>query len=304
VQHRLGLAAPPLLHIADGGVVLDVQRPDRRKVSFDKLRPQLPDPDRRCGGSKVLLGLDLNRKLCFADLAEPEHTHILVAGTTGSGKSEWLRCALAGLLLTNTPETLRLVLIDPKRNTFAAMRGSRFLLPPFDIIYPDERSTADVFSDLGDEMDERYRRMQAAGCDQRDEFVRRADEPMARIVCICDEYLDLINRGRDERRAVERQVFRLGAKARSAGIHLIIATQQPSRQVIKGALDANLPARVGLKMNRDIESQMLLGCRGAENLLGNGDLLFKDIGDPVRLQAPLLSAQEREAIFGRGRLGA
>jgi DNA segregation ATPase FtsK/SpoIIIE-like protein len=108
---------------------------------------------------------------------------------------------------------------------------------------------------------------------------------------VCDEYADLLTRGRAERKAVERQVIRLGSKARAAGIHLMVATQQPSREVIKGALDAVIPARVGLQMARDIESRMLLGVPGAETLLGHGDLLFKDLGDPVRLQGLWLDGE-------------
>jgi DNA segregation ATPase FtsK/SpoIIIE-like protein len=114
---------------------------------------------------------------------------------------------------------------------------------------------------------------------------------------MCDEYLDLINQTSGSRKALEAQIFRLGAKSRAAGIHLIIATQQPSRQVIKGALDANIPARVGFKMDRAIESNMLLNQKGAENLLGRGDLLFKDIGQPIRLQAPYLVPEQRIELF-------
>jgi DNA segregation ATPase FtsK/SpoIIIE, S-DNA-T family len=119
---------------------------------------------------------------------------------------------------------------------------------------------------------------------------------------VVDEYFDLINRSKADRRAIEEQVCRLGAKAPAAGIHLMIATQQPSRETIKGALDANIPARIGLKMGKAQESRMLLNSPGAERLLGHGDLLFKDLGDPKRLQAALLSAEEREQIFKLARV--
>jgi DNA segregation ATPase FtsK/SpoIIIE, S-DNA-T family len=118
-------------------------------------------------------------------------------------------------------------------------------------------------------------------------------------VCVCDEYADLLTRGRDERKLLEEQIGRLGAKARAAGIHLVLATQQPSRDVVKGTLDANIPARVGLKTQSAIESRMLLGESGTEHLLGNGDLLFKDIGEPRRLQSVYLPPEEREAIFSQ-----
>ena len=237
----------------------------------------------------------MDGQLRFADLSQPEHSHILIAGTTGSGKSEWLRTLLAGLMATNTPETLRLVLIDPKRTAFTALRNSPFLYRP--IVYPDERPVSAVLEELAEEMDSRYRAMGKSGSDSLAELLSRSKSSIPRIVCVCDEYADLLRRDRDERKALENQVFRLGSKARAAGIHLVIATQQPSREVIKGALDANIPARVGLKMERAIESRMLLGIPGAETLLGYGDLLFKDIGDPVRLQGGIPSWRGARSCF-------
>lgn len=127
--------------------------------------------------------------------------------------------------------------------------------------------------------------MQAAKVDDLAELVRQAHRTLPRIVCICDEYADLVSRGRQERKAVEERILRLGQKARASGIHLILATQQPSREIIKGALDSNMPCRVGLKMQKAIESRMLLETTGAEKLLGNGDLLFRDLGPPRRFRA-------------------
>ncbi len=245
------------------------------------------------GNSRVPIGVDLNGHLHFADFAKTEHAHLLVAGTTGSGKSEWLRLAVAGLILTNTSDTLRLLLIDPKRNAFHALRESPYLWRP--IVFPDEQTASDVLRELANEMDRRYRMLD--GADSHAELAARSQWPLPRIVCVCDEYYDLISRSRAERGLIEEQVSRLGAKARAAGIHLVLATQQPSRQIIKGSLDSNIPARVGLRMQKSLESQMLLNEAGAEKLLGHGDLLFKDIGPPRRLQAPLISADERDRIF-------
>jgi DNA segregation ATPase FtsK/SpoIIIE-like protein len=245
----------------------------------------------------VLLGVDLSNCLYTADLSEPENAHLLVAGTTGSGKTEWLRCVIAGLIMTNTPQTLRLVIIDPKRSGFSELQTSPFLLHTKALVYPDEQNAAAVLGDLAEEMDRRYKHFEKSHTDGIDDYNRSGSPPLPRIVCICDEYADLINRDREERKHIESRINRLGQKARSAGIHLVIATQHPSRQIVKGTLDANLPARVGLKMNRDIESKMVLNQRGAEHLLGNGDMLFKNIGEPIRLQAPLMSAEERHRIF-------
>ncbi len=295
LQARLALKAEPFVKLEDGRLLIDVQRPDRQTVMFEQVRGQLVAGDAMLGGSRVPVGVDLDGQLYCADFSRNEHAHLLVAGTTGSGKSEWLRLAVAGLLLTNTPQTLRLLIIDPKRNAFHALRESPYLWRP--IVFPDEQSASDVLRALGDEMDRRYQQLD--GADSHAELVARSRSPLPRIVCVCDEYFDLINRNRVERKLVEEQVCRLGAKARAAGIHLILATQQPSRETIKGALDSNIPARVGLRMQKPLESKMLLSEGGAEKLLGNGDLLFKDIGSPQRLQAPLLTADERDAIFGK-----
>jgi DNA segregation ATPase FtsK/SpoIIIE-like protein len=276
-------------------VLIDLQRPDRQVVQFEQFRDQLPARDPVLGSSKVPIGVDMNGTLRFADFAQPEHSHLLVAGTTGSGKSEWLRTMLAGLLVSNTPETLRLVLIDPKRNAFTALQSSPFLLRP--IVYPDSEPVSKVLESLAEEMDRRYRLLAESGSDNLAEHVRRTSRSLPRIICVCDEYADVLRRDRDEKKAIEQQINRLGSKARAAGIHLTLATQQPSRETIKGALDANIPARVGLKTNSYIESKMLLATTGAEHLLGHGDLLFKNIGDPVRLQGAYLSPEVREKLF-------
>lgn len=294
LQLRLGLLRPPFIKIEDGALVADIQRPDRQRVWFDEIRRQLPPSDPRLGASQVPIGVDIHGRLVCADLATTQHSHILAAGTTGSGKSEWLRTAIAGLIATNTPDTLRLLIIDPKRNAFHDLRRSPFLWKP--LVFPDEQPAADALKDLAAEMDVRYKQLD--GADSIAQLVARTNAALPRIVCICDEYRDLISRSREERKQIEEQICRLGAKARAAGIHLILATQEPRRETIKGPLDSNIPARVGLWMQKAQESRMLLSESGAESLLGNGDLLFKDAGPPRRLQAPLLSEQNRQEIFG------
>ncbi len=298
IQHRLGVDTPPYIHLSEGQVFVDLQRADRRIIAFRDVLGQLRKSGICRGCSKIMLGVDLFNRLHTADLSQPEHAHFLIAGTTGSGKTEWLRTALAGLIATNSPKTLRLVIIDPKRNGFSDLQGSPFLWNDSALVYPDEQSAADVLAALADEMDRRFRRFeQEVQVDHLDAFNQTVDPPLPRIICVCDEYADLVNRDREERKTIEARINRLGQKARSAGIHLLIATQHPSRQIVRGTLDANLPARIGFKMNRDIESKMVLNQRGAEHLLGAGDMLFKSIGEPKRLQAPLMRPEERARWF-------
>ena len=162
-------------------------------------------------------------------------------------------------------------------------------------MYPDEVSPVDTFDGLVEEMERRYRLFQESGVDNLRQYHQQG-RMLARIVCICEEYPDLLFYGRKD---IEARIQRLGQKARGSGIHLVLAVQQPSRDIVKGTLQANIPARVGLRVNSPIESRMLLDRAGAEELLGNGDLLFKDIGEPVRLQAPFLPADERRRLFAK-----
>lgn len=294
---RLELEAPPFIGFEGGRIAVDLQRKDRQDVLFADVLDRLPQADAKTGSPKLVFGVNLQGNVELADLSDANHAHILVAGTTGSGKSEWLRTAVASLIVRNTPETLRLVVIDPKRNAFADLKGSHFLLDEDALVYPGDRDPIEVLDTLVDAMEARYRKFEGVPADDLAEFVARTGETMPRIVCVCDEYADLVSGNRKQREAVEERICRLGAKARAAGVHLLFATQQPSREVIKGRLDTNMPCRVALKTSKLIESRMLLGEGGAENLLGRGDALVKDVGSPRRVQTPFLDAETRRAIF-------
>jgi len=228
---------------------------------------------------------------------------LLVAGTSGGGKSEWLRSAIAGLTSSNTPETLRLVLIDPKRTAFAELKGSPYLRSSGGLVYPPEHSALDVLDSLIEEMERRYKLFEQNLVSDLPEYQTRTGNALPRIVCVCDEYADLLA-DRATTKQVEAAIVRLGAKARAAGIHLIIATQYPDRKTVDGALKMNLGGRVCLRVSNHTQSNMIINHSGAERLLGNGDLFFLSAGHPVRLQAPYLSAEERAHFFGRETLTA
>lgn len=295
LQVRLGLDYPPMIHKTSGKLVVDVQRPDRESVGFSSVRDQLPSPDDYRGTTKVLLGVDLFRRLQFADLKQTPH--LLVAGMAGSGKTEWLRSAMAALICGNTPDTLRFVLIDPKRNAFGDLRGSPYLLDPGSLVYPPDRPATMVFDRLVDEMEFRYDLFAKHRVNDLSEYADLRSGRRPRIVCVCDEYADLAAT-KSERREVEERIRRLGAKARAVGIHLIIATEHVRPEIVDGALKANLAGRVCLRLTSAAQSNLVTGSGGAEKLQGLGDLLWSNIGEPVRLQAPLLTADEREKIFG------
>lgn len=294
LQVRMGLESSPLIRVDRGKLVVDVARKDRRAVWFSGVRTQFPRTD---VSSRVPLGVDLLGSLKFADLANPVSAHILVAGTTGSGKTEWLRTAIAGLILQNTPQSLRFALIDPKGGAFSDWQTSPFLWRSEALVSrTGSISPTGLFDALIAEMDARYAVFADEGVDDLVRASSKVRGQMPRIVCVCDEYADLVGH-KIERRQVESRIARLGAKARAAGIHLILATQRPTRDILEGTLRANLPAKIALRMTSAIESRLVLGVGGAECLLGEGDLLYQDTGSPVRLQAPLMTVGERSELF-------
>ena len=291
---QLRLSKPALIRVEGGMLLIDVQRPDREKLSFAEFRPLLPRNPK--GNAKVLVGADLNRQPRFADLGT-ECPHMLVAGTAGSGKSEWLLTALASLVDTNTPQTLQLMLIDPKRVTLSQFQDHRFLLENALLATPEEAIRG--LTQLIDLMEERYQLLREHGCTDLATLQTKApDEAPPRVVCFCDEYGNLVAKKKD-RELIELAINQLGAKARAAGIHLIIATQDPRAQIVSPILKTNLGGRVCLRTVSALQSRMILEENGAESLLGHGDLLFKITGEPLRLQSPLLGEWERGEILGQ-----
>lgn len=298
VQHRLELKAEPLIVLESGHLFVDLERPDPETILFSSITAKLPAGDPLLGSARILVGVNSAGSLHVADLGSSGRSHVLAAGTTSSGKSEWLRMMLASLIATNTPETLRLITFDPKLAAFTDLENSRFLWRKSAYWIPgEERTASELFQDVIEEMERRYQLTRQSGTDNLRSHVEKTGRPLPRLVCVCDEYFSLIAQNRQERAQIEEAVSLLGAKARAAGIHLVLATQQPSRATVSGAIQSNLPCRVALTLSSPIESNMILGCAGAERLTGAGDLLYKDFGDPVRLQAPYLTADERRRWF-------
>lgn len=297
IASPLGVSTPPYIHITqDGYIAIDIENKTRQSIAFSEIRRQLPEPDKDVGCSKILLGTDLNYKLQFADLSDSITLHFLVTGMPGIGKSEWLRSVLAGLILTNTPDTMRFVLIDPTRTVFSDFKDSPFLLTPESLVYPGEYDIGTVFENLSKEADTRSAEFKKHRLYSRDLFIRMTGRKMPRIVCVIDEYFDLTSKDGEDRKKIEDCIYKLGIQAKTVGIHLIIATRHPNRHTITGTIEKNIPARIAFKTRKAIESKLALNQKGAEYLIGPGDFLFKDIGEPIRLQAPLLSPDGLQTI--------
>lgn len=292
---RLKTDQPPQISMEHGLVNIDVQRPDRKVLMWNCDVLPKPEPTLE-GTSRFPIGMTVEGTWNHADLSETEHSHFLVAGTNGSGKSEWLKMVVGSLCAANTPGTLSLVLIDPKRTAFPALASSPFLLRP--IVIPAEHEVPAVLDQLILEMDRRYSLFQKIPVTDLKSYNNSIRERLPRIICICDEYADLVLADPKKAKELERRIGRIGALGRAAGVHLMLATQRPSKEVVKGVIKANMNARVALKVNARIDSHIILEEPGAETLLGKGDLLFKDLGKAIRLQAPLITDAELKKAAG------
>jgi S-DNA-T family DNA segregation ATPase FtsK/SpoIIIE len=285
LQVQLGIANPPLIAPQAGYVSVDLPRPDRQVARFeDYIQPQVMPPDTPV---KIAIGVDLGGKLVEADLSDPNTCHFLVGGTTGSGKSEFLRSLLLSLLYRHSPEQLKVALVDPKRVTFPEFEQMRWLLSP---IVKDSEDAIKLMEELVEEMEQRYQLFEVAGCSNLDAYnqqlARVKKPPVPRIVCIFDEYADFMAE-KDIRNGLELSIKRLGAMARAAGIHLIIATQRPEAKVVTPIIRSNLPGRVALRTASEADSAIVLGGKQTEAayLLGKGDLLYQVGAQLQRLQS-------------------
>ena len=219
---------------------------------------------------RIALGQDVAGKPVVADLASMPH--LLVAGATGSGKSVCLNSIISCLLLNNTPDDLRIIMIDPKMVELTSFNGIPHLLAP--VVVETERAAA-TLRWITSEMDRRYRHFASAGARSITAYNRmmisQGKEKLPYIVVVVDELADLMMAAPDE---IERSVCRIAQLARATGIHLVIATQRPSVDVVTGLIKANFPARISFTVFSQVDSRVILDTGGAEKLLGRGDMLY------------------------------
>jgi len=288
LQVQLGITNPPLIAPQPGYVSVDLPRPDRQVAQFEKyITSRTPSTQ---APVKIAIGVDLDGKLVEADLSDANTCHFLVGGTTGSGKSEFLRSLLLSLLYRHSPQQLKIALVDPKRVTFPEFEQIPWLYSP---IVKDSEDAIALMENLVAEMERRYQRFELAGCSHLDAYNQQNNPPLPRLVCIFDEYADFMTE-KDIRNALELSIKRLGSMARAAGIHLIIATQRPEAKVVTPIIRSNLPGRVALRTASEADSEIILGGKQSEAayLLGKGDLLYQVGAKLQRLQS--LFAQKIE----------
>ncbi len=295
-----------------GAVGIEVPNPNPEMVAFREI-VEHPEYQSARAALPVALGKDLEGRPVIADLAKMPH--LLIAGATGSGKSVCVNTIITSLIYRHTPATLRFLMVDPKMvelsvyNTLPHLRHK---------VITDNRDAAAVLKWAVLEMQDRYALLAANGCRNVQDFNRRVQEGarlqkprnpevafevntydggiLPYIVVIIDEMADLMMTVQGE---VETPIAMLAQKARAIGIHLILATQRPSVNVITGLIKANFPSRIAFRVASQIDSRTILDGSGAESLLGNGDMLFLPPGksEPGRLQGAYLSSEETERLM-------
>ena len=309
----LSLAAHPIRIEAPipGKSLVGIEVPNK-STAIVRMRELLNTDEFDESDKKLLLALgeDVNGDFVFEDLAKMPH--LLVAGTTGAGKSVTINCIILSLLYKNSPEELKLILVDPKRVELSLYSGIPHLLS--DVIV-DNGKVINALKWSISEMERRYKLLQENGVRDIESYKQKREsgekhtfndpdtgdkvtqemENLPAIVIVIDELSDLMASNGKE---VESSIVRIAQMSRAVGIHLIISTQRPSVEVITGLIKANLPTRISLKVNSSIDSRTILDRTGAEKLIGNGDMLFlgPQNSNPIRLQSPFVKEEEVQKV--------
>lgn len=213
----------------------------------------------------IYIGADIKGNPVVADLSKMPH--LLVGGTTGSGKSVGLNSFILSLISAKKPSELKFVLIDPKKIEFSVYNNQKYLYHP---VITETNDAVAMLSHLAQEMDKRYEILAESMCKNIADYNQKGEGHLPYIVCVIDEFADLIATDKN----VEKDVIRLAQKARASGIHLILATQRPSVDVVTGVLKANFPTRLSFKVASSADSRTILDTQGAEDLIGRGDALY------------------------------
>ena len=300
------LADDIALALASSGVRIEAPIPNKSAIGIEipnknratvSLREIIETPVYKNAKSKLNVGLgkDITGNTICADIAKMPH--LLIAGTTGSGKSVCLNAMIVSILYNSNPDEVKLLMIDPKQVEFTVYNGIPHLLVP---VVSDPRKAAGALGWAVTEMLQRYKMFSENAVRDIKGYNKLAATsetltPMPHIVIFIDELSDLMMAAPNE---VEDSICRLAQMARAAGMHLVIATQRPSVNVITGIIKANIPSRIALSVSSQVDSRTIIDTAGAEKLLGYGDMLFSPVGvsKPIRVQGCFLSDEEVESV--------
>jgi len=314
VSRIVNLVDDIALNMASDGVRIEAPIPGKpavgieipnEKIEMVSLRDVLESPEmmREKSPTAVALGKGISGAPVVADMAKMPH--VLIAGATGSGKSVCINTIINSIIYRASPKDVRLILIDPKVVELSVYNGIPHLLVP---VVTDPKKASAALSWAVVEMEHRYKRFETMGVRNikgYNDAIGPDEEPMSKIIVIIDELADLMMVAPGE---VEESICRLAQLARAAGIHLVIATQRPSVNVITGVIKANIPSRIAFAVSSQIDSRTILDAGGAEKLLGKGDMLYapQGAGKPTRVQGCFVSDDEVQRIvdFVRGKHSA
>lgn len=280
----------------EGKDTVGIEVPNKAPFTVN-IRTLLDTDTFRNAKSKVFcaLGVDISNEPTFLDIQKMPH--MIIAGATGMGKSVCINSLIVSILYRATPDEVKLIMIDPKKVEFAPYVGIPHLLVP---VITDMKKAAGALNWLVQEMERRYDLIEASGCRNIFGYNELAKnnpemEKLPIMVIIIDELADLMATSKDN---VESSIARIAAKARAAGMHLIIGTQRPDVSVISGTIKNNIPSRIACRVGSQIDSRTILDEGGAERLIGRGDMLFKPVGalKLTRLQGSFVSDEEVEAV--------
>jgi S-DNA-T family DNA segregation ATPase FtsK/SpoIIIE len=292
----LALKSPSLRFEAPvpGEAVVGIEVPNQRPATVT-LRSVMDTEDfRKFAAGAALpipLGLSTGGEPVYADLAKMPH--LLVAGATGSGKSVYMNALITGLLLTRTPYQLRMVMIDPKRVELTPFAGVPHLYTPV-VVEPGR--AVPILKALISEMMDRFRRLEQAGAKNIAAFNQKTVNKMPYILLFVDELADLMLTAAGD---TERLLVRLAQMGRATGLHLVVATQRPSVDIVTGLIKANFPSRISFAVSSQVDSRTIIDSPGAEKLLGRGDMLFLPVDKPMpqRIQGAFLTDSETESVI-------
>ncbi|MCW2973436.1 MAG: translocase FtsK [Thermoleophilia bacterium] len=266
---------------------IEVENPTPSIVTLGDIHQK---PPKDASPLYVSFGKDITGDVVGADLAKMPH--LLVAGTTGAGKSGCMNALLSSIVLNASPDEVKMLLIDPKKVELSTYEGLPHLLTP---VVTNMKKAANALGNVVAQMEERYSSMEIAGARTLPEYNKireaRGDAPVPYILVIIDELADLVMQAKAD---VEDAVIRVAQKGRAAGFHMVVATQRPSVDVITGMIKSNIPSRIAFAVSSQTDSRVILDQNGAETLLGSGDMLFKPIWAraPQRVQGAWISEKE------------
>ncbi len=286
IAREMGIASLRVEALENSNLIgFEIPAPEPKTIDFADVLAQSPTPQ---GKLPICLGVDIAGNPVWADLSKLPH--LLMAGTTGSGKSVGLNTFILSLIKCKKPAEVKFILIDPKRVEFAAYNNQKYLFCP---VVTDNAKAAATLEYLAQEMERRYALFEENMARNIAEY-SEDNPPLPYLVCVIDEFADLM--AADKK--VEKSVQVLAQKARACGIHLILATQRPSVDVVTGVLKANFPSRLAYKTASATDSRTILDAAGAEKLLGLGDALFLQAdGELKRVHGAYVSDKQIAAML-------